>query len=140
MTEIKKLSAGIVVVRKNTSGSWLYLILRCYRNWDFPKGLVEVGEDPFETARRETLEETSINDLQFSWGHGFTETQPYAGGKVARYYLAVTDKVEVVFGINPEIGGPEHHEYRWASLSDAQALLPERLIPVLVWAQDKLDN
>ena len=74
MKEIKKLSAGIFVVRKNTSGSWLYLILRCYRNWDFPKGLVEVGEDPFETARRETVEETSINNLKFSWGHGFTET------------------------------------------------------------------
>ena len=118
MTEIKKLSAGIVVVRKNNSGSWLYLILRFYRNWDFPKGLVEECEDSFETARRETSEETSINDLQFSWGHSFTETQPYAGGKVARYYLATTDKVEVVFGINPEIGGPEHNEYKWATPSD----------------------
>jgi len=140
VTEIKKLSAGIVLVRKMNGDSWLYLILRCYRNWDFPKGLVEDGENPFETARRETAEETSINDLQFSRGHSFTETQPYASGKVARYYLATTDKFKVVFGINPEIGGPEHHEYRWASLSDAQALLPERLIPVLAWAQDKLDN
>lgn len=140
MTEIKKLSAGIVVVRKNISGSWLYLILRCYRNWDFPKGLVEDGEDPFETAKRETSEETSINNLQFNWSLDFTETQPYARGKVARYYLAKTNEAEVVFGINPEIGGPEHHEYRWASPSEAIALLPERLIPVLVWAQDKLDN
>ena len=41
-----RLSAGVVVVR-NVQGSWLFLMLRAYRNWDFPKGLVEPGElDP----------------------------------------------------------------------------------------------
>ena len=43
------LSAGVVVVRQAAAG-WLFLMLRAYRNWDFPKGLVETGEDP--SARR----------------------------------------------------------------------------------------
>ena len=34
------LSAGVVVVRQTDSG-WRFLMLRAYRNWDFPKGLVE---------------------------------------------------------------------------------------------------
>ena len=47
---------------------WLFLMLRAYRNWDFPKGLVESGEDPLAAARREVQEETLIEDLHFDWG------------------------------------------------------------------------
>src|SRR5262245_26457123 len=50
------LSAGVIVVRQADSG-WLFLMLRAYRNWDFPKGLVESGEDPLAAARREVTEE-----------------------------------------------------------------------------------
>jgi 8-oxo-dGTP pyrophosphatase MutT (NUDIX family) len=66
----KKRSAGIVVVRRE-GGQWLYLVLRCFKNWDFPKGLVESGEEALVTAVRETVEETSIHDLDFQWGHGY---------------------------------------------------------------------
>ena len=34
------LSAGVVVVRRFPEG-WRCLVLRAYRNWHFPKGLVE---------------------------------------------------------------------------------------------------
>ena len=47
------LSAGVVVVRRADEG-WRVLLLRVYNYWDFPKGLVEPGEDPLTTARRET--------------------------------------------------------------------------------------
>ena len=80
------LSAGVVVVRQAASG-WLFLMLRAYRNWDFPKGLVENGEDPLHAARREVTEETLIDDLQFAWGEHFFETAPYSRNKVARYYV-----------------------------------------------------
>ena len=41
------------------------LLLRAYRNWDLPKGLVEPGEQPFAAACREVEEETGITDLDF---------------------------------------------------------------------------
>ena len=63
-------------------------MLRAYRNWDFPKGLVEEGEDPLAAARREVQEETLIEDLHFDWGDRYIETAPYNRNKVARYYLA----------------------------------------------------
>ena len=81
------LSAGVVVVRQTPAG-WRFLMLRAYRNWDFPKGLVEAGEDPLSAARREVTEETLIADLQFAWGEVYIETAPYSRNKVARYYLA----------------------------------------------------
>ena len=43
-------------------------MLRAYRNWDFPKGMVEPGEEPLAAARREVREETLIEDLAFELG------------------------------------------------------------------------
>jgi bis(5'-nucleosidyl)-tetraphosphatase len=110
--------------------------LRAYRNWDFPKGVVEPGEDPLETAVREAKEEAGIHDLTFEWGNVFRETEPYRSGgkKVARYYLAATSQPRVTFSVNPEIGKPEHHEYRWLPYDAARELAPERLIPIIDWA------
>jgi bis(5'-nucleosidyl)-tetraphosphatase len=132
------LSAGIVIVRREEH-DWKYLFLRAYRNWDFPKGMVETGEDPLETAKRESEEEAGISDLNFNWGHVFKETEPYTGPfnrkkKIARYYIAETAQVEVTFSINPEIGRPEHHEYRWLIFEELEKLSPERLLPIIEWA------
>jgi 8-oxo-dGTP pyrophosphatase MutT (NUDIX family) len=128
------LSAGVVPVRREGS-EWRILLLRAYKNWDFPKGLVEPGEDPLEAALREAQEEAGLSDLQFIWGKEFKETEPYnQGRKTARYYLAETSEIKVTFSINPELGAPEHHEYRWLTFEEAAGLLPERLRPVLEWA------
>jgi len=137
--DIPILSAGIVIAR-NTEGTWKYLLLRAYRNWDFPKGVVEPGENPLAAALREVEEETGITDLIFPWGFEFRETAPYSGRgrKIARYYLAETRKERVVFSVNPEIGRTEHHEYRWLSWNEMNVLIPERLMPVLAWVRDKL--
>ncbi len=129
----RRLAAGIVVVRQGPEGLRV-LALRAYRNWDFPKGLVEAGEAPLAAARRETAEETGIVDLEFAWGHEYAETEPYAGNKVARYYVARTRSERVTLGPNPEIGRPEHHEYRWLAPAAAARLLPPRLQPILAWA------
>jgi 8-oxo-dGTP pyrophosphatase MutT (NUDIX family) len=129
------LSAGIIVVRRQADG-WKYLFLRAFRNWDFPKGEVEPGESPLEAAVRETREETGIAKLDFSWDEVFIETAPYnRGTKVGRYYLAQTSEDQVVFAVNPQIGGPEHHEYRWLSYSELEKLSPPRLLPVIRWAR-----
>ena len=130
------LSAGVVVVRREKD-EWKYLFLRAYRNWDFPKGLVEPEEDPLETAKREVSEETGLTDLTFTWGHAFKETLPYYSGgkKIARYYIAETSESNVTFSVNPEIGKPEHHEYRWLSSEEIKKKAPERLAVIVEWAK-----
>ncbi len=52
--------------------------------------MVEPDEEPMDAAKREAAEETGLYDLEFPFGDNYRETVPYAGGKVARYYLAET--------------------------------------------------
>lgn len=124
----------MVIVRKE-AGEWKYLLLRAYRLWDFPKGEVEEGEDPLETAKREVKEEAGISELRFRWDHVFAETEPYRGGKkIARYYIAEATQSEVTLSVNPELGRPEHHEYCWLTYEEIKKLSPERLSPIIEWA------
>jgi 8-oxo-dGTP pyrophosphatase MutT (NUDIX family) len=133
MTTIR-LSAGIILIRRLNNRCY-FLVLRVYNYWDFPKGELEPDEQPFDAARRETAEETGITQMEFHWQDAYYETQPYAGGKIARYYLAETHESNVVLGINPELGRPEHHEFRWVSYKEACLLLNDRVRAALDWAQ-----
>lgn len=131
---IDRLSCGAVVVRQSERG-WLTLMLRAYANWDFPKGLLEDGEQPLETALREVGEETGIHDLAFDWGERFQDSGPYNRGKVARYYLAATRQENVELGISPELGRPEHHEYRWVNFDEAYDMASPRVRLIVQWAR-----
>lgn len=134
------LSAGIVIVRKEED-EWKYLFLRAYKNWDFPKGEVESSENLLDTAQREAKEEAGISDLNFSWGYISKETEPYSRGrKIARYYIAETSQSKVTFSINPELGMPEHHEYRWLPYQEIKKLSPERLRPIIEWAHNLIQK
>ena len=134
-----RLSAGVVVVRR-TPEAWLFLMLRAYRNWDFPKGLVEPGEEPLAAARREVQEETLIEDLQFTWGEAYRETAPYSHKKIARYYVAQTATEAVTLPVRPELGRPEHNEWRWVTFDQALALSSLRLDPILRWAAEAISG
>ena len=131
------LSAGVVVVRDDGDG-WRVLLLRAYNYWDCPKGLVEPGEDPLTTAKREVREETGIEELDFRWGTDFIETAPYSRNKVARYYLAAAATADVKLSVNPELGAPEHHEFRWLTFDAAHALVGPRLQEVLRQARRRI--
>jgi 8-oxo-dGTP pyrophosphatase MutT (NUDIX family) len=133
MSATSRLSAGVVIVRE-TPGGPRFLLLRAYRNWDFPKGRVEDGEEPFAAAVREVAEETGLDDLEFRWGTDYRETVPYARNKIARYYLAVTRTERIALPVSVELGRPEHHEYRWVDPTEALALTAPRLRSVLAWA------
>jgi 8-oxo-dGTP pyrophosphatase MutT (NUDIX family) len=132
-----RLSAGVVVVRRE-GDDWLYLLLRAFNHWDFPKGMVEEGEEPLAAAIREVREESTIEDLEFAWGSHSTQTGPYSGGKVARYYLASTRRSDVSLPINPMIGRAEHSEYRWVDFDAALELVSPRVKPVVRWAAQSL--
>ena len=133
------LSAGVIPARR-VGGSWRLLVLRAFRNWDFPKGTVEPGEEPLAAARREVAEETGLRDLEFTFGEEYRETVPYAAGKVARYYIAETQEEEVDLPISHELGRPEHHEWRWVTCDEAEELMPPRLGIILDWARGVLDE
>ena len=133
-----KFSAGAVVVRPATQG-WRYLLLRVFRTWDFPKGGLEAGEAPLQAAVREVEEETGLTALDFRWGESYRETERYSAGKVARYYVAASAVGDVRLPINPELGHPEHHEFRWVTYPEARRLLPPRLQPILEWVHELIE-
>jgi 8-oxo-dGTP pyrophosphatase MutT (NUDIX family) len=129
----QRLSSGVVVVTL-AQRKLKYLLLRAYRNWDFPKGLVEAGEAPIDAALREVREETTLDDLSFDWGLAFMDTGPYNKGKISRYYIARSKRSEVLLPVNPELGRPEHHEARWVDYAKALTMVSPRLQPVVRWA------
>ena len=60
-------AAGAVVFRRTDRGIRI-LVLRAYRNWDFPKGMVDPGEEQLHAAKREVAEETGLTELDYPFG------------------------------------------------------------------------
>jgi 8-oxo-dGTP pyrophosphatase MutT (NUDIX family) len=134
-----RLSSGVVVVSV-IQRKLKFLLLRAYRNWDFPKGLVEAGEEPIDAALREVREETTLDDLSFDWGMAFLETGPYNKGKISRYYIARSKETQVRLPINPDLGKPEHHEACWVDYAKALTMVSPRLQPVVHWAYASINH
>lgn len=133
----RPLSAGAIVLRCQER-RWHCLLLRAFRYWDFPKGMVQAGESPLAAARREVCEETGLAHLELRWGEDYFETPPYRGGKIARYYLAHAPRGDVVLGVSPALGRPEHHAYAWLDFPAARALLVPRVRAALDWARERV--
>ena len=122
------------------AGSPRLLLLRAYNYWDFPKGELEPGETPLAAAPREATEETGLTGFALRWGEDFIETERYGRGKIARYYLAAAPAGEVRLPVSPELGRPEHDEFRWVGAGEAHALLNPRLRRVLAWALGRIER
>ena len=134
MSVIRRRSYGIVPYAIGGDGAVRFLLLRAFRNWDFPKGGAQGAETPLEAARREMREETGIPDFEMPHGEACIDTEPYAGGKVATYFVARTRQRDLILPVNPELGRPEHDEFRWVAQEQARRMLAVRLHPVLDWA------
>ncbi len=129
-------SAGLIIFDPDRR----VLLLRAYRYWDFPKGAVEPGESVLQAATREAEEETGPRALRFPWGEPSYTTEPYSNNKVAEYFVAATDELSIVLGVNPELGRPEHHEGRWCAETEAKALLNDRVRRALEWAMKRIGD
>ncbi len=119
-------SAGIIIFR-NTSEGRKYLVIRSsyhgkdgkHNFWDFPKGLLEKGEEGIGAAKREAVEEAGIKDFELV--PEFKETvryftrrspEPKAVMKFVAMFLAETkvDQVKLSW---------EHDAYEWLAYEAA---------------------
>lgn len=57
----KETSAGAIIFFQNKNIREYLLLYYLGGHWDFPKGHVELGENPIETVIREVKEETNLN-------------------------------------------------------------------------------
>jgi 8-oxo-dGTP pyrophosphatase MutT (NUDIX family) len=127
----KILSAGMVVVHHDGS-RYRLLVLRAFSGWDFPKGLVEEGEDAMAVALRATREETGLENLELDWGDEHRETLAQEDYSVSRYYIAQSQTMEVQ--LRMPAGGEDDYEFRWVTADEAEDVLPPRLGLILDWA------
>jgi 8-oxo-dGTP diphosphatase len=113
-------SAGGVVIRRNEGGLDVALAARRTRRgdlaWGLPKGLVEKGEDPSQTAVREVQEETGLQAEIL---------QPL--GDISYWYVWEGERIrkKVTFFLMEAVGGDmslhdyEMEEVRWFPLDQA---------------------
>ncbi len=114
---IEERSAGAIVFYEG-GGTREYLLLKHHKgHWDLPKGNIEPGEVPLETAKREVFEETGIRKLRFY--NGFMK-------KIEYYYRRKNALVhkEVIFFLAESftrkvVISDEHKGYAWLTYDEA---------------------
>jgi len=119
-------SAGAIVFRRE-GGNILYLLLNYPGRsssggyWHLPKGNIEKGENPLDTARREIGEETGQTDIVFvegfmKWIKYFYRAEGKMISKIVTFYLAETRSEQVTVSF-------EHTGYTWLPYEEALAKL-----------------
>ncbi len=126
MTRRKKVreevSAGGIVFRRDGARTFFLLIRDPYRNWGFPKGHLEDGEEPASAALREVAEETGLDGLELraavetiDWTFRFRGRKIH---KVCHFFLMETAQRRTV---------PQQAEgitaCRWASYEQATKMI-----------------
>jgi len=126
----REFSAGLVLVRRMRGRWWLAATRpqgKRAGTWALPKGLVDTGEKPAETALREGLEETGIRGSLVAKLGDVRYVYTWQGErvfKVVSFYLARALGGRI--GALPEGMEVEVAEARWLPLEDASTLLAYR--------------
>jgi 8-oxo-dGTP pyrophosphatase MutT (NUDIX family) len=136
----EEISAGGVVFRRDGDRTLFLLIRDPYRNWGFPKGHLEDGEEPASAAIREVSEETGLAELAIrapvetiDWTFRFRGRPVH---KVCHFFLMETPEQRTA---------PQRDEgitaCRWASFDQAMRLISyANARKVLAQAQAILDG
>jgi 8-oxo-dGTP pyrophosphatase MutT (NUDIX family) len=116
-------AAGFVVVHRSGGATRILLLENALRReWGFPKGHLDPGEDLYAAAVRELAEETGIDIFALVPGFRYATRHTLPSGKhkgltkETVYFLAEapSDAVEI---------SKEHRDARWCTLDEAAALL-----------------
>jgi len=112
----EEVSAGIILFNDNKSRQFLLLNYPS-KHWDFVKGKMENGETTYETALRETKEETGISDVEFL--DGFEEEIEYYFRaenqdihKKVIFFLGKTKTLDIILS-------HEHLDFIWLDYDNA---------------------
>ncbi len=115
-------SFGVVPIFKKDNEVWILLIQHNAGHWAFPKGHAELGETELQTARRELLEETGIEDVLIITSPVFEERYRISRKgswreKTVRYWIGYVRDPNV----HPQES--EVRDYRWATVAETRALI-----------------
>jgi 8-oxo-dGTP pyrophosphatase MutT (NUDIX family) len=121
-----EISAGGVVVRRGEHG-WETCLVRVGNAWSLPKGIVEAGESPEQTALREISEEIGI-PLDRLRLRGSLPASEYAYRRDGRLVFKRVDHflVEVPPGTQASPQAGEIDEVAWVPLAGAAARITYR--------------
>jgi 8-oxo-dGTP pyrophosphatase MutT (NUDIX family) len=126
----REFSAGVVLVRR-MRGRWWFAAVRPQGKregtWALPKGIVDPGETPAETALREGFEETGVEGRLESKLGDVRYVYTWDGErvfKVVSFFLAHALRGRI--GALPPGMEVEVADVRWLPLAEAPALLAYR--------------
>jgi ADP-ribose pyrophosphatase YjhB (NUDIX family) len=133
MSDISTTSAGCIVYKKVNEQIEFLLIFRKWEYrpegaWILPKGTMEIGETPEQTALRETTEETGYNDLELETFLKQVEIHYEHKGtnqhKIINWFLAklISDKKEIT-NLTEAEAKSQVFEIHWIEASKALDLL-----------------
>lgn len=126
----REFSAGVVLVRRMRGEPWFAAVRprgKAEGTWALPKGLIDPGERPAETALREGHEETGVHGRLVSKLGDVRYVYTWRGErvfKVVSFYLAQATTGRI--GALPPGMEREVAEARWLRLSHAPRLLAYR--------------
>jgi bis(5'-nucleosidyl)-tetraphosphatase len=134
MTTIQERSAGVIPYRRDGDRGLVYLVLHSatVRNprakWEFPKGGMEAGETPRQTAAREFTEETGL--VHWAFREGFEKSLSYTyirrGRKVIKtvtYYVAEVLDASTLTRSIEHVEDPLGYWHHWGSFEQISRLL-----------------
>ena len=126
----RELSAGVVLIRTMRGRPWFAAVRprgKSEGTWVLPKGLIDPGEAPAETALREGHEETGVHGRLVSKLGDVRYVYTWRGErvfKIVSFYLAAATTGRI--GAIPPGMEREVADARWLPLADAPRLLAYR--------------